>query len=127
MSVDRLYRSTAAFTAIGSVMAAFVYGWRAALAFFLGAIVSLVNLWLFARMAAAIEPGERARKPRQAGAFVARYLLFFAFGYVIVNALGVSPLPVVLGLFASTAAVLLLSIVELAGSLLEALLKRRRK
>ena len=101
-------------------------GWRAALAFFLGALISLGNLWLFARLARGIEPGDKARKPWQAGAFFARYLIFFTFGYVIVRSLGVSPLPVVLGLFASTAAVLLSSVVELTGSLLQALLRQRR-
>ena len=52
----------------------------------------------------------------QAGAFAGRYLIFFAAGYVIVKALDVSPLPVVFGLFASTAAVLLSSVLELFGS-----------
>ena len=94
------------------------WGWRPGLAFLLGAVTSLGNLWLFGRMARGLEPGTNTRKPWQASAFAGRYLVFIAVGYVIVNALGVSPLPVVLGLFTSTAAVLLSSLLELASSLI---------
>ncbi len=116
VSLAQLYRFTIVFGVIGSVWVYAVWGWRAALAFSLGALVSLGNLWLFHRLSQSIEPGPQARKPWQASAFASRYLLYLAFGYVIVNALGVSPLPVVLGLFSSTAAVLLSSLLELAGS-----------
>lgn len=126
ISVRQLYRSTAAVAVLGSLAMLVYSGWRPALAFLLGSLISLGNLWLFARLARGIEPGDRSRKPWQAGAFFARYLIFFTFGYVIVRSLGVSPLPVVLGLFASTAAVLLSSAVELTGNLFEALLKQRR-
>ena len=44
------------------------------------------------------------------------HLILFAAGYVIVRALDVSQLPVVFGLFASNAAVLLSSVLELFGS-----------
>ena len=118
VTVRQLYILTAAFALAGSLWMLVAGGPRPALAFFLGACTSLGNLWLFNRLARGIEPGAQARKPWQAGAFASRYLIFLAFGYVIVNALGVSPLPVVLGLFASTAAVLLSSLLELVSSAL---------
>ena len=117
-SVSQLYVLTGLLGLAGLVFY-FVYsGLRSALAFGLGAAMSLFNLWLFNRLAVAIGPGEGSRKPWRAGAFVGRYVIFFLVGYVIVRALDVSPLPVVFGLFASTAAVLLSSVLELFGSFL---------
>jgi hypothetical protein len=116
MSVRQLYILTLAVAILGAVAFSIPYGFRSALAFLLGSAVSLFNLWLFSWLARAIEPGAKQQKPWEAGAFVGRYLILFTFGYVIVKSLGVSPLPVVLGLFASTAAVLLASLLELAGS-----------
>ncbi len=116
ITVTQLYRLTLLFALAGTIVY-FVYGgFRPALAFALGAVTSLLNLWLFNRLASGIAPGEGTKKPWQAGAFASRYLIFFAAGYVIVKALDVSPLPVVFGLFASTAAVLLSSVLELLGS-----------
>ena len=116
MSVRQLYILTIAVGIVGTIAFLIPYGFRPALAFLLGAAVSLGNLWLFSWLARAIEPGSRQQKPWEAGAFIGRYLILFTFGYVIVKSLGVSPLPVVLGLFASTAAVLLSSTFELVGS-----------
>jgi len=107
ITVAQLYRLTTLIGMAGTVVYWLYGGFRPALAFALGAATSFLNLWLFNRLASSIEPGERSRKPWQAGAFAGRYLIFFAAGYVIVKALDVSPLPVVFGLFASTAAVLL--------------------
>ena len=118
VSLRQLYTLTAVFAVAGAVWMFSLGGARPALAFFLGACASLGNLWLFHRLARGIEPGANNRKPWQAGAFASRYLIFLAVGYVIVNALGVSPLPVVLGLFASTAAVLLSSLLELISTAL---------
>jgi len=116
VTIPQLYTLTAFFGLAGTIAYAIYGGFRPALAFALGAAVSLLNLWLFNRLAKGIEPGEGSKKPWQAGAFAGRYLIFFAAGYVIVKALDVSPLPVVFGLFASTAAVLLSSVLELFGS-----------
>lgn len=117
MTVRRLYRLTIAFGMIGFVLYFAVLGLLPAIGFLLGALGSLGNLWLFDWLSRAIAP-EGARKPWQAGTFITRYLLFFAIGYVIVKGLGVSPLPVIFGLLASTAAVLVSSIFELLASLL---------
>jgi len=115
--MTRLYRLTILFGILGAAAFTWLQGPREALAFALGALGSFGNLWLFHRLSVSIAPGEGSGKPWQAGAFVGRYLILFAAGYVIVKGLGVNPLPVVLGLFASTAAVLTSSIVELLQNL----------
>src|ERR1700756_4056968 len=117
MSVGRLYFLTLAFGVIGFVLYWVLVGFISGLAFLLGALGSFGNLWLFHWLARAMEPGERSRKPWQAGAFVGRYLILFTLGYVIVKALGVNPLPVVFGLFASTAAVIFSSVADLVQRL----------
>jgi hypothetical protein len=117
MTIQRLYVLTWAFGLIGFVSYWIAAGFVPGLAFLLGALGSFGNLWLFHWLARSMEPGTTSRKPWQAGAFVGRYLILFAIGYVIVKALGVKPLPVVFGLFASTAAVLFSSVAELVQSL----------
>jgi hypothetical protein len=117
MTIQRLYILTLAFGAIGFVLYWGFVGFIPALAFLLGALGSFGNLWLFHWLSRVIAPGESSQKPWQAGAFVGRYLILFTLGYVIVKALGVNPLPVVFGLFASTAAILFSSAVELVQSL----------
>ena len=117
MTVQRLYVLTLAFGVIGFVLYWSLVAFTPGLAFFLGALGSFGNLWLFNWLARAISPGESARKPWQAGTFVGRYLILFTLGYVIVKSLGVNPLPVVFGLFASTAAVLSSSVASVIQSL----------
>lgn len=117
MTIERLYVLTLAFGLIGFGVYWWAQGFTAGLALFLGSLVSLGNLWLFNWLARSMEPGITARKPWQAGAFVGRYIILFALGIVIIKALSINPLPVVFGLFASTAAVLLSSVIELAQSL----------
>lgn len=117
MTIERLYVLTLAFGVIGFVLYWVLVGFVPGLAFLLGALGSFGNLWLFHWLARAMEPGAKSHKPWQAVAFIGRYLILFTLGYVIVKALGVNPLPVVFGLFASTAAVLFSSAVELVQSL----------
>jgi hypothetical protein len=88
-------------------------GFKTALAFLLGALVSAGNLYLFGYLSRAISPSPGESKPWEARAFVSRYLLMLAGGYVIVKALGVNPLAVILGLLASTAAAVTSIIIEL--------------
>jgi hypothetical protein len=118
MNLPRLYRLTGSFGILGFVSYFWLAGPRSAFGFLLGAAISFGNLWLFNWLADAIASADSPRKPWQAGAFVGRYLVLFTAGYVIVKALGVNPLPVVLGLFASTAAVLLSITIELLQNLL---------
>jgi hypothetical protein len=117
MTVQRLYVLTLAFGAIGFVLYWSLVGFISGLAFLLGALGSLGNLWLFNWLAHSMASRENGKKPWQAGAFVGRYIILFTLGYVIVKGLGVNPLPVVFGLFASTAAVLFSSAVEIVQSL----------
>ena len=116
MTVQRLYALTLAFGVIGFVLYWALVGFIPAVAFLLGALGSFGNLWLFHWLSRAMEPGSTSRKPWQAGAFVGRYIILFTLGYVIVKALDVNPLPVVFGLFVSTAAVLVSSAVEILQS-----------
>lgn len=117
-SLKRLYWLTAAFALVGFVSYFWVLGPRSGLGFLLGAVGSFGNLLLFNWLARSISPQDAPRQPWKAGAFAARYLIMFTFGYVIVKALDVNPLAVVLGLLASTAAVLLSSTIEVVQSLL---------
>jgi hypothetical protein len=102
LSVRQLYRLTIVVGILGAAAFSWVQGPREGLAFALGGLGSFGN----------------SGKPWQASAFIGRYILLFAAGYVIVKGLDVNPLPVILGLFASTAAVLTSSIVELLQNLL---------
>jgi hypothetical protein len=112
-SVQRLYWLTLLFGALGSFCYLALQGARPALGFLFGALGAAGNLWLFERMTRGIAPGDQSKKPAEAGAFAIRYVLLFSLGYVIVKGLGVNPLAVILGLLASTAAVLTSSIIEL--------------
>jgi hypothetical protein len=116
-SVRRLYWLTGSFGIAGFVSYLCFEGLRSAVGFALGALGSFGNLWLFERLARGIAPGDAPRKPWQAGAFAARYLVLFTIAYAIIKGLRVNPLAVVLGLLASTAAVIISSIVELIASL----------
>ncbi len=114
-SVRRLYWLTGSFGLAGFVSYFYLEGPRSALGFALGALGSFGNLWLFERLARGIAPGDAPRKPWQAGAFAARYVVLFAVAYAIIRGLGVNALAVVLGLLASTAAVIISSIVDAIG------------
>lgn len=119
--LERLYRLMALYGALGFSWYWLMQGIAPALGFVLGTLGSFGNLWLFNWLSRAMAPAaaESGRKPWQAGAFLGRYALLFAIGYVIVKGLGVSPLPVVLGLFASTAAVLTAAAIEIIHSLFQ--------
>jgi len=114
--LGRVYRLTIVFGCLGFLSYFCWASLRPAFAFGVGALGSLLNLWVFDWMSAAIAPGEKKRKPWQAGLFVGRYIILLAAGYAIVKTLNVSPLAVVLGLLASTAAVLTSLILELVLS-----------
>ncbi len=116
--IRRLYLLTAAFGVLGAIVCLARFGTREALAFLMGAAASLANLWVYDYMSRGIAPGGEPKKPWQAGAFITRYLLLVAGGYALVKGLNVNPLTVILGLLASTAAVLSSSIFELLHSFL---------
>jgi lipid-A-disaccharide synthase-like uncharacterized protein len=112
-SLRLLYWLTALFGMMGFVSYFWLEGPRSAFGFLLGALSSFGNLCLFVWLSHAISPTPTARRPWKTGAFVARYVILITIGYVIVNALSVNVLAVVLGLFSSTAAVLLSSTIEI--------------
>ncbi len=116
-SVKRVYWLTGFFGLSGFIAIWPLYGFKTALAYLLGAAVSAGNVFLFSYLSRAISPSEGEKKPWEARAFITRYLLMFAFGYVIVKALGVNPLAVIVGLLASTAAVVTSIIIELFENL----------
>jgi hypothetical protein len=118
--VRRIYWLALGFGLIGFVIYFALQGWRPAFAFGLGALGSTGNLWIFEKLTRSIEPAPDAEPPKnpwQAGIFVIRYILLLMVGYAIVKALGVNALAVILGLLASTAAVLTSTIIELLQSL----------
>jgi hypothetical protein len=117
-SIQRFYVLTAVFAAVGFVACLARFGARPAFGFLLGAAGSFGNLWLFNWLSRSLAPGDRQRKPWTASLFVGRYLGLWLVGYATVKTLDVSPLPVLLGLLASTAAVLASSIVDLVRSLI---------
>ncbi len=117
-SIATIYKLTGLFGLIGFIAYFWIDGVRSAAAFALGAGSSFGNLWLFDRLSRSIAPGVHNRKPWQAGAYVTRYVLLLGIGYTIVRALNVSPLAVILGLFASAAAVVTTIILELISQVL---------
>ena len=116
-TVRRLYSLTAVFAGIGFVLQFALAGPRNAFGFLIGGLASFGNLWMFAWLATSIAPGERTQKPWPASVFVGRYIVLVAVGYATVKALNVSPVAVLLGLLASTAAALTSAVLELAETL----------
>ncbi len=115
-SYRRLQIFTLAFGVSGFIAYFATRGFRFALAFLLGALGSYGNLLLYTWLARAISPGERPQKPWTAGLFILRYFGLWLVGYTTVKALDVSPLPVLFGLLATTAAVLASSVIDLIRS-----------
>lgn len=112
-SVRLVYLLTGGFALAGFSLLWPAEGFRFALAFLLGGIASVGNLYLFGYLTRSISPAGGEKKPWQAGMFVSRYILMFAGGYVIFKTLGVNPLAILLGLLASSAAVVASIIIEL--------------
>ena len=117
-SIQRLFRLTAIFGLAGVVSFFALEGPMSAAGFAVGALSSFGNLWLFERLSHAVAPGDEPKKSWKAGAFVVRYILLFFIAYATIKTLGVNPLAVILGLLASTAAVLTSITYELFRSLL---------
>lgn len=117
-SIRSLYVLTAFFGVAGFVAYLVIQGLLSAGGFAIGAVSSFGNLWLFERLTHAIAPGEKPRKSWQAGTFVVRYIILFFIAYASIKTLGVNPLAVILGLLASTAAVLTFALYELLRGLI---------
>ncbi len=116
-SVRRLYVLTGVFALLGILASWALAGGHNAIGFFIGALGAFGNLWTFDLLSASIEPGERKAKAWPATMFVGRYIVLIAAGYATVKTLDVSPLAVLLGLLASTAAALASALFDLVHSL----------
>lgn len=117
-SVRPLYLLTAIFGVLGFVAYLAIQGPLSAVGFAIGAVSSFGNLWLFDRLSQSIAPSDKPRKSWQAGTFIIRYIILFFIAYASIKTLGVNPLAVILGLLASTAAVLTFGLYELFRGLL---------
>lgn len=114
----QLYLLSMALVVAGSGLLFGFRGWRPAVAFLVGGLLSFGNLWLFERMSRGIAPEEgKAPQARSTTLFVLRYVALLALVYATVNALGLDPVPMFAGLFASTAAVLIVSVLEIVKGL----------
>jgi uncharacterized membrane protein len=116
-SLARLYWLMGLFGITGFVSYFWMQGVQSALSFALGAAASFGNLWLFSWLSASISPGDHARKPWKATLYVLRYGTLVMLGYGIVKSLKINGLALILGLFLSTAAVLVSLIFEIVQGL----------
>ncbi|HEX4167780.1 MAG TPA: ATP synthase subunit I [Bryobacteraceae bacterium] len=114
-TIQFIYKLTGVFGLIGFVLFFWIGGIRDALAFALGVLCSFGNLWMLHRITGAIVPGPEARKPLRAGSYFIRFAFLLAIGYGIVKLLNVSPIAVISGLLAGTAATLASVIIELVA------------
>ena len=109
---------------VGSAWAGWRWGWRGSLGLAVGAVVSWVNFrWLkgsvqaFGRAAMAQAGSQNVRVP--VGAYIkffARFALLLGILYVILTRSWLRMIPVLTGLFASAAAVVLALVYELFSS-----------
>jgi hypothetical protein len=114
-STKRLFRWAVCIGCIGFLISFIVWGKRAGFGFGIGATAALANLWIWDAVAQSIS-GTPGKRSRLAGTlFAARFLALFAFGYVIVSYLDVSPFAAVVGLLTGAAAILAEIVFELAA------------
>lgn len=112
-STRRLFWLTLAIGIAASAVGWVMGGRRIGLGLGLGSFASLGNLWLWHAVTEGIKPGEKPSRS-SAAFFALRILALFAIGYVMVKYLSVDPRAGVAGLFASSAAVLVEILLELA-------------
>ena len=109
-ALARLDRFILALAALGAVAAFIRVGWRAALGFAFGALLSWISLRLWKRTANSIGSTPSAPSAVFLGL---RYLLLGGIVFVIIKFLEVSVLAILAGLFVSVAAILLEIVYEL--------------
>jgi hypothetical protein len=112
-SLGRLYGLAGLYVFGGCLYCFYTARIQGLLGFAFGALASFLNLWLFIWLTRTISPGPSSGRRWPAGLYIGRFLLLFLAGYGIVKLLGISPLSIVLGLLASTFAVLVSIIIEL--------------
>lgn len=112
-STRRLFWLTLAIGTAASTVGWIMGGRRVGLGLALGSSASLGTLWLWHAVTKGVNPGVKPSKS-SAGLFAGRILALFAVGYVMVRYLSVDPRAGVAGLFASSAAVIVEILLELA-------------
>jgi len=106
-SLARMERFALVIAAAGTLGFLITAGWRNALGFACGAVISHFNFGLWKRIAAAVgEQGPQAPSDAKAVTLGIRYLLIGGAVFVIIKVLDVSPLAVLGGLLVTVAAVL---------------------
>lgn len=113
----RLYYFTLAIGICGLPVASWRLHWPGAAGWLLGVALSLVNLWLWQRVAARLSSDGEQKKGPGTARLAMRALAVLAGAYVIVNTLKVNGMALVCGLLASTLAVIAEIVFELAAPL----------
>ena len=114
-ALDRIMRWMLLLVSAGAVGAMVYGGWRWGLGYLLGASASCLNFHWLKRLANSLGDAAAGKPPRARVAVILglRYLLLGLAGYVILNYSTLSLTAALLGLFVSTAAVILEMLFEL--------------
>jgi hypothetical protein len=119
MDLDRVYGRIFQFTLILTVAGAAIYfaigGWRQSAGFLLGGGIAFLNFYWLKRTVFALGETAGGKPPRARTAVVLglRYLLLGAAAYAIFRVSEISVTAFLVGLFAPTAAVILVILIEL--------------
>ena len=113
----RLYYFTIAAGICGLPIISWKMHWPGAAGWVVGVALSLVNLWLWQRVAARLSGSNPEHKGPNTSTLVMRTMLVIAGVYVIVNTLKVNGMALVFGLLASVAGVVAEILFELAAPL----------
>jgi hypothetical protein len=115
-----------ALSVLGCVLSALKWGWRGALGYAVGAVISIWNYGRLEALADAISrqyapqpegaPSAAPRTPRAALGLVLRYALVVLALYVIVKYLGVNVMAALIGLFTGFVAVFAEALIAHAGN-----------
>jgi hypothetical protein len=106
-SLARIDRAALVIAGIGLIVVLINAGWRSALGFLCGAVISHFNFRLWKRIAGAVgEQGGKAPRDAKAVILGLRYLLIGGAVFVIIKVLEVSVLAIVAGLLVTVAALL---------------------
>ena len=114
-AVGRIIRLTLVLTLCGSAIYFAIGGWRGGLGFLLGGMISYLNFYWLKRTVYALGQAAGGKPPRaRVAVFLGlRYLLLGLGAYVILKFSEISLTAVLVGLFVSTAAVILEILIEL--------------
>jgi hypothetical protein len=113
----RLYHFTVAIGICGLPVASWRLGWPGAAGWLLGVAISLLNLWLWERVATKLSSRGEQKKGPGTATLALRALAVLAAAYVIVNTLKVNGMALVCGLLASVLGVIAEIVLELASPL----------